>query len=224
MTLDALYAVYGEARARCRGARVLDYGCAEGQASLLLRQYGASFVQGIDISAVAVAHAAERAARAGVDNVDFRVMDAERLAFDDASFDLVFGIAILHHLDLSRALAEIARVLAPGGSAVFLEPLAHNPVLALVRRLTPTARTEDEHPLTVSDIAIARQHFGSVQTRYLNLATLGAAAFTGLPGSSRLHNVCRALDRRLLAIPGLQRYAWNVVLTMGHGQREGASH
>ncbi len=46
--------------------------------------------------------------------------DAERLPFADASFDLVLGHAVLHHIpDLPRAFAEFARVLAPGGTLVF---------------------------------------------------------------------------------------------------------
>lgn len=46
--------------------------------------------------------------------------DAERLPFDDQSFDLVFGHAVLHHIpDLDRALAEFARVLRPGGTIAF---------------------------------------------------------------------------------------------------------
>jgi SAM-dependent methyltransferase len=46
--------------------------------------------------------------------------DAEELPFADASFELVFGHAVLHHIpDLARAFAEFARVLAPGGTIVF---------------------------------------------------------------------------------------------------------
>jgi ubiquinone/menaquinone biosynthesis C-methylase UbiE len=47
-------------------------------------------------------------------------VDAERLPFEDASFDLVFGHAVLHHIpDLARAFAEFHRVLAPGGTVLF---------------------------------------------------------------------------------------------------------
>jgi SAM-dependent methyltransferase len=58
--------------------------------------------------------------------------DAERLPFADASFDLVFGHAVLHHIpDLERAFAEFARVLAPGGTIVFAgEPSRYGDRLA----------------------------------------------------------------------------------------------
>src|SRR5205807_1094253 len=99
-----------------------------------------------------VVEATQRAEAAGLaDRVDFLVDDAHATTFPDDSFDLIVGVAILHHLDLEVALREIRRVLRPGGRAVFLEPLWHNPLLRLGRRLTPSARTPDEHPLTVQD-------------------------------------------------------------------------
>src|SRR3954465_10986578 len=49
-----------------------------------------------------------------------KVCDAERLPFDDGSFDLVFGHAVLHHIpDLDRAFGEFRRVLRPGGMIAF---------------------------------------------------------------------------------------------------------
>jgi SAM-dependent methyltransferase len=60
--------------------------------------------------------------------------DAEDLPFADASFDLVFGHAVLHHIpDLERAFGEFARVLAPGGTIVFAgEPSRYGDRLARV--------------------------------------------------------------------------------------------
>ncbi len=58
--------------------------------------------------------------------------DAEQLPFADASFDLVLGHAVLHHIpDLNRALSEFARVLAPGGRIMFAgEPSRYGDRLA----------------------------------------------------------------------------------------------
>src|ERR1700709_2024207 len=65
------------------------------------------------------------AARMGV-NVRTVACDAEALPFPDASFDLVLGHAVLHHLpDLDQAWREIHRVLAPGGIAVFAGEPSH---------------------------------------------------------------------------------------------------
>jgi SAM-dependent methyltransferase len=59
-------------------------------------------------------------------------VDAERLPFDDASFDLVLGHAVLHHIpDLARAFGEFQRVLAPGGTVLFAgEPSCYGDRLA----------------------------------------------------------------------------------------------
>lgn len=214
MTRDALNIAYHAAYERCRGARVLDYGCAEGEAAVLLRRAGAASVHGIDISPVAVQHAAARAAAENLSNVTFEVMNAEELTFPDAHFDFVFGIGILHHLTVSRAFAEIARVLTTHGSAVFLEPLAHNPFISAVRYLTPHARTADEHPLRMHDLHWARHHFNGVRERYVNLATLLSAPLSGLRGAERLHRSCATLDRHLLRVRWLSRFAWNVVLIL----------
>jgi SAM-dependent methyltransferase len=58
--------------------------------------------------------------------------DAEELPFEDASFDLVLGHAVLHHIpDLERAFEEFARVLAPGGTVMFAgEPSRYGDRLA----------------------------------------------------------------------------------------------
>jgi len=64
--------------------------------------------------------------------VDAIRADAERLPFEDASFDLVFGHAVLHHLpDLELSFAEFARVLRPGGTLAFCgEPSRYGDVIA----------------------------------------------------------------------------------------------
>jgi SAM-dependent methyltransferase len=79
-------------------------------------------------------------------------MDAHRLDFPDASFDLIVGYGILHHLDPRIAFQEIYRVLKPQGRVLLQEPLADNPLLKLFRKSTPHARTEDEAPFTAAQV------------------------------------------------------------------------
>ena len=50
------------------------------------------------------------------------------LAFPEASCDVVFGVSVLHHLELDTALREIRRVLKPHGVMIFAEPLDINPL------------------------------------------------------------------------------------------------
>ena len=181
---------------------------------LLLAQHGA-VVTGIDLSPVAIEQAAERAEREGVSGLcEFRLMDAERLEFPESSFDLVCGSGILHHLDLSPALSEVARVLRPGGHAVFVEPLGHNPAINLYRRRTPELRTEDEHPLLMSDLELARAYFGRVEARHFHLLTLLAVPFRRTRAFGAALGVLAAADRALFRLSIARKHAWTVVITL----------
>jgi ubiquinone/menaquinone biosynthesis C-methylase UbiE len=86
-----------------------------------------------DISPGMLSALSANAERLGLD-VTTVATDAEKLPFEDESFDLVIGHAILHHIpDLARAFREFARVLAPGGTVLFAgEPSRYGDQLAKV--------------------------------------------------------------------------------------------
>jgi SAM-dependent methyltransferase len=116
---------YAFARRFVPGRRVVDVACGEGYGSALLAQAAAQ-VTGIDISPEAVAHA--RAAYGARLNLRFEAASATALPLPDASVDAVVSFETIEHLepaDQPRMLAEIARVLAPGGVLVVSAP---NPV------------------------------------------------------------------------------------------------
>ncbi len=99
-----------------RYGRVLDVGSGTG--FFIINLWLAGFVgeaHGCDVSPGMLAACAESARTVGCD-ISLRTADAERLPYDDASFDLVVGHAILHHLpEPEAALQEFKRVLKPGG-------------------------------------------------------------------------------------------------------------
>jgi SAM-dependent methyltransferase len=195
------------------GTRVLEYGCGVGSESFDLAAAGAN-VTAIDISPVALRLAAQEAARRGL-MIEFREMNAEVLDFPDATFDLVCGSAIVHHLDLDRAVPEIARVLRPGGRAVFLEPLGHNPLINWYRRRTPEMRTPDEHPLLVRDLEQMAKPFAAMRTQHFELFSLAAAPLLHIPGVRRLTPLLSALDRLLLRfVAPVRRHAWTVLIEL----------
>ncbi|GAA3054722.1 class I SAM-dependent methyltransferase [Actinokineospora globicatena] len=98
----------------------MELGCGTGFFLLNLMQGGVIAKGSVtDLSPGMVEVALRNAKGLGLD-VDGRVADAERLPYDDNSFDLVVGHAVLHHIpDLPTAFREVRRVLKPGGRFVF---------------------------------------------------------------------------------------------------------
>lgn len=206
----------------CRDARVLEYGCGPGSSSFLLARNGAS-VTGIDLSEVAIEQARGRAKEEGLERIRFLEMNAEDLDFPDDSFDLVCGSAILHHLDLEQAYSELSRVLKPGGRAVFVEPLGHNPAINLYRRLTPKIRTEDEHPLLMRDLRAAERYFGRVDGRFFQFATFLAVPFRAFGFSRQMRLVLDRIDAAMFTwIPVTRRLAWQVVVEFSRPRKVGS--
>ncbi|MCW2600006.1 MAG: Methyltransferase type 11 [Frankiales bacterium] len=194
------------------GSRALEYGCGLGSHASDLADRGVR-VDAVDLSPVAIEQAREEEAARGRTGVRFQVMDAHALSYDDQTFDLVCGSGILHHLELSRAFAELARVLKPGGRVVFLEPLGHNPAIRLYRRLTPRMRTSDEHPLLVQDLRLAEAYFQHVEARFFHLLSLASVPLRGTRLLEPALSVLERLDDGLLrALPAVRRYAWMTVL------------
>jgi SAM-dependent methyltransferase len=226
-TADKFYSITARSRSRfqellladCRGKRVLELGCGPGLTALPLAEQGAS-VTGIDISEVAIEQAA-RAAESKKLKATFLRMNAEETSFDSDTFDLVCGNGILHHLDLKKAYHELARILKPDGSAVFSEPLGHNPLINLYRRLTPSMRTEDEHPLLMRDIELAGSYFRDVEAHYFHLCSLFAVPFRNAPFFAGLLGFLDNVDGFLFrSSPCLGRHAWLVILVMSNPRRE----
>ena len=179
-SMDRCEKDFANALASIRNLEVLDLGCGNGEQSLRFLANGAR-VSGIDISATYVETARAEARSRGFDEQRyyFNVMDAHHLQFPDDTFDLVTGRGILHHLDVEIALKEIGRVLKKGGRAVFLEPLAANPLLKLFRLLTPSARTEDERPLDTRDLRRIAANW-QCESTYYGFVTAPVAVVTSL--------------------------------------------
>lgn len=191
------------------GVKVLDYGCGRGDWSLKAAAV-AEEVHGLDISEVAIEGARKRAPA----NAHFHVGDAHATPFDDGTFDFVFGSGIIHHLDTRLSLTEISRVLKPNGTAVFLEPLGHNPVFNMYRDSTPDARTIDEHPLLKSDYNIAGELFSENDWTFYGLSTLGSVPFRNSSIGKPVRKVLTMVDRAVLSLPGVRWQGWMALITL----------
>ncbi|AKH41499.1 SAM-dependent methyltransferase [Altererythrobacter atlanticus] len=195
---------------RVRGADALEYGCGAAIQGPHLARI-ARTLTGIDISDVAIADAKAAAASAGLANTTYCTMNAEDMTFADNSFDFVFGRGIIHHLDLESSFASIARVLRPGGTALFWEPLGHNPVLNRYRDKTPEARTPDEHPLLRSDFDLAENYFEIAELRFYGLTTILSVPVRDTPLGDAVLKLTSVIDEALFKSP-LRWFAWYTLM------------
>ena len=107
------------------GEQVLDVGCGTGTLAMeAARRVGrAGRVAGVDPGTQQIARARAKAARHSIP-VEFQIGVIERLPFPDQTFDVVFSTLMMHHLPAPlkrQGLAEIARVLKPGGRLVIAD-------------------------------------------------------------------------------------------------------
>jgi SAM-dependent methyltransferase len=196
------------------GARVLEIGCQSWEWCLFRYGYRPERLTCINISQSEIEIGRTQAAKLGM-ACDFRTMDAHRLEFEDGSFDVVFGYAILHHLDFARAVSEIHRVLRTGGKIVFVEPLRHNPLAHVVRWFTPHVRTPDEFPLGRPELRLLARNF-EINNCYSELFTVVGAIisqrFYAAPVNP-LTRLCDGLDDLLVRIiPSAGPYYRSVVI------------
>ncbi len=203
--LEYAYALLGDVR----GHRILDFGCGSGENSLLLARRGANVV-GVDISESLIELACRRLKinRVG-GGARFVVGSAHDLPLQAGSVDIVFGIAILHHLDLAASAREIHRVLKQGGRAIFQEPVRDSRLVRAVRRCIPY-RAPDvspfERPLTTPELDTFSRDFTSRRVRAFSLPFVNAAQT--IPALGRYVHAAYEYDKKLLArMPALTPFA-----------------
>jgi demethylmenaquinone methyltransferase/2-methoxy-6-polyprenyl-1,4-benzoquinol methylase len=110
------------------GGRVLDVGGNTAGEATILQQHGYRMVVG-DINEAALDISRERVGKFGLKQPEFVAFDAHHLPFRDGTFQAVTIIEALHHMvDYGQVLAEVHRVLAPGGIFYSMEPNALNPI------------------------------------------------------------------------------------------------
>ena len=126
---------------------LLEVGCGIGVDSIQLARCGFD-VTAVDLTENAIRVARQLAQQRGV-TVDFRLGNAERLDFPDESFDAVYSFGVLHHTpDIEQAVAEVRRILRPGGTAYVM--LYHrdslvNLVHKLLRLPYESPRDREDH-------------------------------------------------------------------------------
>jgi ubiquinone/menaquinone biosynthesis C-methylase UbiE len=169
---------------------VLEIGCSSGKLAERLAPSAKKYY-GIDVSDLAIKQATEKKLR----NCFFSVQDAHKILFSDNSFDVVIASGVLHHLNLSIVCDEICRLLRPNGILFAKEPLGTNPFINLYRKLTPYARTEDERPLTKSDLIYLSIKFQLIQSQYIGFFSILSILFKNKKITKALNIIDNLMDK-----------------------------
>jgi SAM-dependent methyltransferase len=216
----------GELKAK----RLLDIGAGLGESSVYFALRGAQVTM-TDISPGMVQTGRELAKKYGVE-IEGIVSQAEVLAVPAETYDIVYIANTIHHVqDRDALFQKIHRALKPGGFFFSYDPLAYNPAINVYRRIATEVRTEDESPLTLADLRLARKYFPNVQHREFWIATLllfvkyyaldrvhpnqdryWKRILRETPQSLRWWTPLRPIDAALTRLPLLRWMAWNMVM------------
>lgn len=197
-----------------KGKRILEYGCGLGEVTSLLAKTTGNVVA-FDLSKKSVEVARSRGSRNKVEDfITVVVAAGERLPYADESFDVVFGKAILHHVDPDLGCLDLFRVLRKGGKGVFVEPLGMNPFLRFARAYLPYPNKNPrgaDRPLDYKDIQKWGCRFKNFYYREIQLLSMLERAF----GFGKRFHFLRRLDEQLLEHWSyLRRYCRYVVMYM----------
>jgi SAM-dependent methyltransferase len=207
--LEYVYHLIGDVR----GQVVLDYGCGSGRDTALLAARGAHVVA-LDLSPDLLDLAQQRiAVDAPSGTVQFLCGSAHAVPLPDESVDVIFGHAVLHHLDLAQSAAEVFRLLRPGGRAIFKEPLRESRLVRAIRPLIPYRQPDIspyERPLRRCDVDAFGSRFERGRARVFGLPFVRGAEL--LRTSTAVQRRSYALDAHLIArYPALRGYASMIV-------------
>ena len=195
-----------------RGKSVLEYGCGDGRNTILLAYRGGGVI-GIDISPELIDLARRRMQVNGM-CADLRVASAYETGLPEAIVDVVFAIAILHHLELELARKEILRVLRPGGVLILQEPLRDSQLVRTLRKMVPYRNpyvSPFERPLTTPELVALAQ--GMTRTNYRRFALPFISVLKWAPAPVMFW--AARMDGQILKVcPWLERYAGVVVMRL----------
>lgn len=170
------------------GEQALDVGCGTGTLALEAARYlsPSGSITGVDPGSQQIARACTKAARRHVPRVsiEFKTGAIEQLPFPDQTLDVVFSTLMMHHLPTPlkrQGLAEIARVLKPGGRVVIAD-FTHK------QERTDRAARFPAGGSRLSDLEALLQEAGFVQ---LVMEEIRPPRFSAVPGA----NIVRAYRR-----------------------------
>jgi ubiquinone/menaquinone biosynthesis C-methylase UbiE len=190
---------------------ILDCCCGCGFTSVRLAKRGA-LITGIDISPRMIEVAEMNAEFNNISkSINFKVMSAQDMSFNDNTFDYVVSLVGLHHLNLELAGKEIRRVLKVGGKAVFLEPRIPFRWIMVFRSLIPKICDESPGGGSLSDKEVYKfsRNFSNYRICYFQLLR----KLFRVTSSNKFSSKIDKLDFQLInKFPILRKLCWAFVL------------
>jgi SAM-dependent methyltransferase len=193
-----------------KGKDVLDVGCGAGVEVVRFARAGAR-VTGVDIAASAIALARQNLEQQGL-SARLDVADGEHLPYADSSFDLVFAHGVVQYTGNDRAMvAQIHRVLRPGGLAIFQ---GYNRI-SWLNALSKVMKTPLEH----EDAPVLKRYSAAEFRSLLNPFKSIDLVFERFPVKSRLHKGWKGMAFNTFfvgtfnALPRawVRRYGWHLL-------------
>ena len=143
-------------------ARVLDLGCFTGNPLSLWIAENCAEYTGIDLSEQAVAVLNAKLSERQFTHARAYAQDFLANSYPDNHFDLIYANSVLHHFkDINLLLAELHRILKPGGMVISFDPLMTEPLNRLARALYRPLQTDRdwEWPFTRKTFGLLRRYF-----------------------------------------------------------------
>jgi ubiquinone/menaquinone biosynthesis C-methylase UbiE len=201
-----------------KGKDVLDVGCGAGVEVVRFARAGARMT-GVDIAESAITLARANVTQQGLE-ARLEVADGEHLPFPDASFDLVFAHGVVQYTGNDAAMvAEIHRVLRPGGLAIF-QAYNRNSWLNLLSKVMKT-------PLEHEDAPVLKRYSDTEFRRLVSVFTDVRMVFERFPVKSRLHKGWKGMafntffvgTFNLVPRALVRKYGWHMLAFCRKGDR-----
>lgn len=142
-------------------------------------------------------------------------MDCEKMKFPANTFDVIFDGGTFSSLDLKKVYPELARVLKQGGILIGIETFGHNPFTNLKRKINQITGKRTgwaaSHIFKTGDLKMAKNYFSKIEVKFFHLVSWLAFPFLDLPGGKFLLKFFESIDKILLKLSLLRKYAFKVV-------------
>ena len=150
-------------------------------------------------------------------------MDCENLEFPDNHFDIIFDGGTFSSLDLKKAFPELSRVLKKDGVLIGIETLGHNPLTNFKRRINKKIGKRTEwavgHILKRENFEDVNQYFGKVESNFFHIVSWIIFPFFKIPGFVHLLRALEEIDKILLRVPALKKYAFKTVFIFSNPKK-----